>query len=204
MQFGIYDQLLLELRTEDQRGFKNFMRMSPEMFDELLDRAGPRITKQQTWLRKPLEPGLKLALTLRHLASGSSYSTMQYGWTVPATTQSILVQEVCLAIVIEYLPDVMTCPTTPEGWRTISDQFLQRWNFPHTCGALGGKHIACKAPAKSGSQYYNYKGFYSIVLMALVDAEYKFIWADLGATGSASDAQIHKAWELKEMVDVTT
>ena len=87
MQFGIYDQLLLELRTEDQRGFKNFMLMPPEMFDELLDRVGPRITKQQTWLRKPLEPGLKLALTLRHLASGSSYSTMQYGWRVQANTQ---------------------------------------------------------------------------------------------------------------------
>ena len=84
---------------------------------------------------------------------------------------------------------------------TISDQFLQRWNFPHTCGALDGKHIACKAPAKSGSQYYNYKGFYSIVLMALVDAEYKFIWADLGATGAASDAQIYDTSELKEMVE---
>ena len=77
MQFGIYEQLLLELRTEDQRGFKNFMRMPPEMFDELLDRVGPRITKQQTWLRKPLEPGLKLALTLRHLASRSSYHAVR-------------------------------------------------------------------------------------------------------------------------------
>ena len=137
-----------------------------------------------------MEPGLKLAIILHHLASRSSYSTMQNGWRVPANTQSVLVWEVCLAIVDEYLPDVMTCPTTSEGWRTISDQFLQRWNLPHTCSALDSKYIACKAPAKSGSQYYNYKGFYSIVLMALVDGEYKFILADLGATGAASDAQI--------------
>ena len=66
------------------------------------------------------------------------------------------------------------------------------------------KHIACKAPSKSGSQYYNYKGFYSIVLMALVDAEYKFIWADLGATGAASDVQIYNASELKKMVEAGT
>jgi hypothetical protein len=84
-QFGLYDQLLVELRNEDQRSFKNFMRMPPEMFDDLLARVGPRITKQYTWYREPLEPGLKLALTLRHLASGSKYSTMKYGWRAPTT-----------------------------------------------------------------------------------------------------------------------
>ena len=39
-----YDQLLVE----DQASFKNFMQMPPEMFDELLTRVGPRITKQNT------------------------------------------------------------------------------------------------------------------------------------------------------------
>ena len=98
----------------------------------------------------------------------------------------------------------MNCPTTPEGWRAISDKFLQKWNFPHTCCALDGKHIACKCPPKSGSQYFNYKGFYSIVLMALVDAEYKFVWADLGSTESASDAQIYNNSEIKELAEDRT
>ena len=52
-QFGLYDQLLVELRQEDQRSFKNFMRMPPDMFDELLARVGPRITKQTTRYREP-------------------------------------------------------------------------------------------------------------------------------------------------------
>ena len=37
--------------------------------------------------------------------------------------------------------------------------------------------------------------------MALVDADYKFIWADIGGMGSASDAQICDASELKEYVE---
>ena len=32
-QCGLYDQLLVELRNEEQRSFKNFMRMPREMFD---------------------------------------------------------------------------------------------------------------------------------------------------------------------------
>ena len=200
-QFGLYDQLMVELRNEDQRAFKNFLRMPPEMYDELLERVGPRIAKRHTSCRAPLEPGLKLALTLRHLASGSSYMSMRYGWRVPHNTQSVIVREVCQAIIDEYLPEVMNCPTIPQEWLRVSEKFLQKWNFPHTCGALDGKHIACKCPFKSGSQYYNYKHFYSIVLFALVDADYKFIFADLGGTGSASDAQIYNDSELKELAE---
>ncbi len=175
--------------------------MSPEMFDELLARVGRRITKQHTSYRDPLEPGMKLALTLRHLASGSKYASMKFGWRVPHNTQSLLVREVCQAIIDEYMDEVMICPTTPDGWRAIADKFYEKWNLPHTCGALDGKHVACRCPPKSGSMYYNYKGFYSVVLMALVDADYKFIWADVGGTGSASDAQIYNASELKECVE---
>lgn len=72
-QFGLYDQLMQELRREDQKSFINFTRMPPEMFDEVLQRVGPRITKQHTFFRAPIEPGMKLAVTLRHLASGSKY-----------------------------------------------------------------------------------------------------------------------------------
>ena len=49
----------------------------------------------------------------------------------------------------------------------------------HALDALEGKHIEIKKTTGSGSLFYNYKGFFSIVLMALVDANYKFIWCDL-------------------------
>ncbi|XP_045215181.2 putative nuclease HARBI1 [Mercenaria mercenaria] len=95
----------------------------------------------------------------------------------------------------------MTPPSTSEAWREIANQFMTRWNFPHSCGALDGKHVACRCPNSSGSTYYNYKGFYSVVIMALVDADYKFIWADVGGKVAASDAQIYNGSELKECID---
>ena len=75
--FGLYDQLMIELRKEDQRSFKNVLRMEPDMFDELLERVISVVTKQFTCCRAALEPGLTLARTLRYLASGRSYSSMK-------------------------------------------------------------------------------------------------------------------------------
>ncbi len=85
-----------ELRCKDTRAFKNFMRMPPKMFDEVLDKLRPCLTKQVTFMRSPLQPGLKLAITLRHLASGAKYYDMRYGWRVPHNTISLIVREVII------------------------------------------------------------------------------------------------------------
>jgi len=58
--------------------------------------------------------------------------------------------------------------------------------------------IAIKKPKKSGSAYYNYKDFFSIVLLGLVDAEYKFLWANVGAEGSASDYGVFNRSSLED------
>ena len=66
---------------------------------------------------------------------------------------------------------------------------------PYAVGALDGKHIAIKKPKKSGSEYFNYKGYFSLVLLALVNADYKFLWVNVGASGSLFDAQIFNQCE---------
>ena len=89
---------------------------------------------------------------------------------------------------------MIQCPTTTD----TADQYEKRWQFPHCCGALDGKHVAISCPWHTGSTYRNYKGFFSIVLMALVDTDYKFLWIDVGSDGSSNDASIYNASELKE------
>ena len=75
---------------------------------------------------------------------------------------------------------------------------------PHAVGGLDGKHIAIKKSKRSGSEYFNYKGYFSLVLLALVNADYKFLWAKAGASGSSSDAQISNSSKLKRRIENRT
>ena len=137
-QFGLYDQLMVGLRNDDHAAFINFLRMPPAMFDELLTRVGPKITKQSTTCREPLEPCMKLALTLRHLACGNSYASMKFGWRVPHNTQSIIVREVCKAILDGYLDEVLSLPCYSRILARCIRQVLSKMEL--ACGAIDGKH----------------------------------------------------------------
>lgn len=83
-------------------------------------------------------------------------------------------------------------PHSPELWCKLAESFNERWNFPHCLGAIDGKHVVLQAPIKSGTEYVNYKGQYSIVLLAIVDASYSFIYVDVGCQGRISDGSILK------------
>ena len=65
--------------------------------------------------------------------------------------------------------------------------FYQNWQVPFCCGAVDGKHCVINCPNKSGSTYFNYKGTFSIVLMAIADANYRFVLTNIGAPGRISD-----------------
>lgn len=81
-------------------------------------------------------------------------------------------------------------PQTEDEWRTIAREFQDKWNFPHCLGAIDGKHVEIVPPKNSGSFYYNYKHRHSMVLMAIVDAKYRFLLFDFGTNGRVSDGGV--------------
>ena len=199
-KLGQYTKLMKELKKEDTKAFRNFVRMDYETFHEILQRIEGRITKTPNNYRTPLSAGIKLAITMRYLATGDSYHSLMYGFRVAHNTISKVIIQVCEAIIAEYAEEMVPCPTTAEQWKEISKVFSNRWNFHHCLGALDGKHIKIQCPKGGGSLYYNYKGFHSLILMALVDADYRFIWVDVGSNGSAGDAQVFNGGKLKQAI----
>lgn len=101
----------------------------------------------------------------------------------------MIIHKSCAAIWKYLRPIVMPKPTT-ESWVKIEDDFRRLWNYPNCIGAIDGKHVNIRAPWNSGSLYYNYKKFFSTVLLAITDAKYKFIVVDIGAYGRNNDSGI--------------
>jgi hypothetical protein len=98
----------------------------------------------------------------------------------------------------------MRHPTKEEEWKKVADEFLEKWNMPHVIGAIDGKHIRMQAPNSSGSKDYNYKGYFSMNLFAICDANYNFLMYDVGGDGSTSDSAILNGCTLGDMVQDTT
>lgn len=201
---GQFVLLMDHLRVHDNASFKNLTRVTPNKFFQICDRLRPRIEKQYTNMRETLEPELRLAIAMRYYASGDKYISLDYNWFVAHNTIGQIVNEVTEAIIEEYSEEVLPIPTTPEGWKEVAERFSKRWNFHHVLGALDGKHVAIRCPAKSGSIHYNYKKYYSIILLALVDGAYRFLWLDAGSPGSQSDAQIWNRCELLNAIEANT
>lgn len=119
----------------------------------------------------------------RYLAHGDSVWSKKWCFRIGRSTVYKIIPETCEAI-IKALQPIYLPPVTQEDWRNVANDFYEKWNFPNCIGALGGKHVRIQAPRNSGSQFFNYKKFFSIVLMAVCDANYIFKWVDIGDYGA--------------------
>ena len=181
---GQFLTLVRELNLDDEQHV-NYFRMTRSRFNDLLRRVGPLITHPRTH-RHPLEPAERLAITLRLLASGDSQASMSFNYRVSRASISLIFRETCKEL-WEVLKTEFVAPPTEDAFASIAQDFWELWHFPNCLGAIDGKHVAIVAPPKSGSLYHNYKQFFSVVLMAIVDARYRFMFIDVGAYGRNSD-----------------
>ena len=86
-------------------------------------------------------------------------------------------------------------PSTEQEW-TSAKEYEERWNFPNCIGSMDGKHIVIKQPKYSGSYNINYKG--NFVLLAEVDANYRFMYISVGCNGRISGGGVFRGSSLSE------
>ncbi|XP_031329354.1 protein ALP1-like isoform X1 [Photinus pyralis] len=193
---GEYHTLIKILEKEENSDrFHMYFRMSKNQFNYLHDLIKDKIRKIDSKFRRAIGTKERLAVCLRFLATGNSFRSLGFSYKMGFSTVRSIIYEVC-EVIGKMLGPIVMPPPTEETWRTITEGYKNIWNFPNCLGALDGKHINIRCPINSGSDFYNYKGNYSIVLLALVDANYKFIAIDVGSYGRNSDGAIFSNSQL--------
>ena len=145
--------------------------MSPDAFDHLAQLLQPVIHKQNTNFRQPICVKERLAVTLRYLTSGDLQQSVGWVHRIGKARISKIIKETASAI-WEALKEVyLKPPQEIADQKAISKEFKNLWNFPYCIGAIDGKHVVIECHKLSGTQYFNYKGFFSEVLLAIYDAQ---------------------------------
>ncbi|XP_014235503.1 protein ALP1-like [Trichogramma pretiosum] len=111
-----------------------------------------------------------------------------------------IVPEVCSLIRKVLGPKYLKRPSTAD-FRRIAEEF-DELHFPHCIGAIDGRHCPIRSPKHSGSAFFNYKKFNSIVLMmAICDRHERFTMINLRGYGSTNDAFTLNNSDISEMLE---
>lgn len=117
------------------------------------------------------------------------------------STISGIIKDTCRALRLILQEQYLKFPDSEDEWKVVAHDFEDMWNFPHCLGAMDGKHCRIDPPLRSGSLYHNYKETFSIVLLAVVDAQLRFIYIDVGTNGRVSDRGVWNKSTLKNLLD---
>ena len=100
-----------------------------------------------------------------------------------------IVLKTCRVMAQQLLPKYVCIPDE-DRLKEIVDEFEHLWGFPQVAGAIDGTHIPILKPKESPSDYYNRKGFYSILMQAVVDSRGRFMDVNIGWPGKVHDARV--------------
>lgn len=184
---GAWTVLMERFRNEFPEKHQATIRLSKENFDKILQHVRPVIEKQDTQFRDAIPAQQRLCVTLYFLATGDSIHSLHLFFRMGQSTIRDIIYETSQAIWDTMGPLYMKTPSSPQEWKKIATDFSTYWDFPNCLGAIDGKHCNIQAPKNSGSEFFNYKKTFSIVLMAVCDAHYRFVYVDVGTPGRWSD-----------------
>ena len=106
----------------------------------------------------------------------------EWFYNIGLSTVKQIIPEVCNVLCEVLAPLFLQFPSR-EQFRVIANEFMTDLNFPNCVGALDGRHCRIKKPPNSGSLFFNYKKFFSIVLMGCCDSKKRFLWTNVGDYG---------------------
>ena len=124
-------------------------------------------------MRKCVSVKQRVTITVWFLATTTEYHTIAHLFGIAKCTVCEIVHETTGAIVNKLLHKYIKFPNG-EQLQHLVDGFMKKCSVPKWAGAINGSHIPVKPPIQNHTDYYNRKGWYSVIIQTVVDIEYLF------------------------------
>ena len=148
--------------------WREILRMSNETFEIICNELQPHLQRQETRFRHPVTVEARVAVTIRRLATNVEYQIIAALFGLGRSTVGEIVIDTCEAINNHFMSRYIRVPHE-DSLRDIVDGFKHQWGFPQAIGAIDGTHIPILRPQESVSDYYNRKGYYSVLMQGVID-----------------------------------
>uniref|UniRef100_A0A452HRH7 DDE Tnp4 domain-containing protein n=1 Tax=Gopherus agassizii TaxID=38772 RepID=A0A452HRH7_9SAUR len=180
-----WDHIVLQ-SWDDEQWLQNF-RMRKATFMALCAELAPTLRRRDTRLRAALPVEKRVAIAIWKLATPDCFRSVANQFGVGKSTFGMVLMQVCTAINRTLLRRTVTLGNVQD----IVDGFAEM-GFPNCGGAIDGTHIPILSPPHLASEYVNRKGYFSVVLQALVDHRGRFTDIYSGWPGKVHDARIFR------------
>ena len=142
--------------------------------------------EKNTHLRKSIPA---VAVTIWFLSTGTDYRILGHLFGISRSSVCCIVKQICTSIVKVLLKCYIKFPFG-DALEEVVEGFRSHWGFPNCAGAIDGSHIPMAAPVDYHSDYYNCKGWYSMIVQAVADHKYRFLDVYTGWPGSVHDVRV--------------
>ncbi|KAK6750405.1 hypothetical protein RB195_002403 [Necator americanus] len=179
------------LSSQTPESFLQYTRLYPEEFEQLFEHLGGRLHHASTHAA-PIGARQRLCIYLRFVGNGFNFTNLSEEFSCGKATVSAIVSEVMEAIIESETHNAFP-PITRQYLEKVAEKTQELYDYPRAVGFLDGRHVAIKKPNGGIEEYLNYKNFQSIVLLAICDADYRFLLFDVGLPGNLGDASVFRS-----------
>lgn len=141
-----------------------------------------------------------MAVGLKSLATTCDMLTIASLFGIGRSSAHLYFTQFVNAVFNEIVPQTIQFPETNDHLKKMAEDFETMWGFPMVIGAIDGTHIPFNPPTNLTSDFHNYKGWSSVMAIAICDATGKATWIASGFPGRMSDSGAFKGTDLYKKI----